>query len=299
MVSLRDIINRNHGDIAFIVGNGINRYLSDPATLSWDRLLFTLWQKFSGEMHEVVPEGITITEFYDLLEIAAGDKLGPGDIQKEVAQLLRNWKYRDHHKAFIMKAHEFGTPVLTTNFDLTLSTVLPLRQLYTGSGFTDYYPWNTCYSDRELQSPTDGFGVWYINGFIKYHRSLRLGLTHYMGAVERARTMLHKGEGRLFGPKPHENWNGKDTWLHILFNKPLCIFGLGLMENEVFIRWLLIERAKYFKKYPDRSRKGWYILPKTESASNLTVGKLRFLKGIGLEPVEAGDYSDIYDSPWV
>lgn len=45
-------------------------------------------------------------------------------------------------------------------------------------------------------------------------------------------------------------WDGAASWLHIVFNSPLLIFGLGLEENEVFFRWLLIERARYFKKFP-------------------------------------------------
>jgi|GEM_PF-1826058 hypothetical protein len=30
---------------------------------------------------------------------------------------------------------------------------------------------------------TDGFGLWFINGFIKYPHSIKLGLSHYMGSV--------------------------------------------------------------------------------------------------------------------
>ena len=89
------------------------------------------------------------------------------------------------------------------------------------------------------------------------------------------------------------NWRGFKTWLHIIFNKSLFIFGLGLEENEVFLRWLLIERIKYFKQFPDRKHKGWYISKKEDNA-----GKKFFLERVGFEIIEVDDYSDIYENIW-
>src|SRR3546814_19304421 len=108
-----------------------------------------------------------------------------------------------------------------------------------------------------------------------------------MGSVEKARNFLHKGnDAKLFNGKNQNNWNGSKTWLHIIFNKPLCVFGLGMEENEVFIRWLLIERAKYFKKFPNRQKRGWYVAPKIEKPADKLIGKIKFLKGIGFEIIE-------------
>ncbi len=124
----------------------------------------------------------------------------------------------------------------------------------------------------------------------KYFRSIRLGLTHYMGSIERARNMIHKGkEDRLFMGKDNANWKGSKTWLHIIFNKSIFIFGLGLNKDEVFLRWLLLERAIYFQKFPERKKLGWYI------DKNISEGKKLFLKQIGLEVLELKDYKDIYE----
>ena len=71
-----------------------------------------------------------------------------------------------------------------------------------------------------------------------------------MGSVQRARTWLHRGEANLFNAKNRPDWDGARTWVHLMFNKPLLIFGLGLTETEVFLRWLLIERARYFRRFP-------------------------------------------------
>ncbi len=301
-MTFKSIIEQNKDDIAFIVGNGINRYPNNPKAISWDALLMQLWQRFAPDEFAEIPKGVTITEFYDLLDLA-DTKSNPLNfaIQQVACELLSDWTFTKHHETFMQKAQDINAPVLTTNFDLVLPSALKLRQFHIRTkGFTDFYPWSTYYSDKQLGSPIDGFGVWYINGLVKYHRSIRLGLSHYMGSVEKARNYIHKGGGKnLFNTKDYTNWQGADTWLHIVFNKSICIFGLGMGESEVFIRWLLIERAKYFKKYPSRKKKGWYVIPKVENRDAATLGKLRFLKGLGFELIETDDYEDIYEKAWL
>lgn len=301
-MQLKNIISKNQSDIAFIVGNGINRFPNNPGAISWETLLMKLWNAFSPDNYKEVPKGITITEFYDLLDIAASDNRSTNfEIQREASRLLSDWHFRNHHTAFVKKASAIEAPVLTTNFDLILPSCLDLKQFYTDTKtFSDFYPWTTYYGGKQLQYPTDGFGIWFINGFINYHRSIRLGLSHYMGSVEKARNFLHKGnEGKLFSGKDQHDWRGSKTWLHIIFNKSLCIFGLGLEENEVFIRWLLIERAKYFKKFPDRVKGGWYVAPRIEKPGDRDIGKKKFLEGIGFKLIETENYIEIYETPWI
>lgn len=296
----KEIIDRHQADIAFIVGNGINRYPGNPGAISWEHLLMQLWDRFAPDRYRDIPQGMTITEFYDLLEIANSNKSRfHYQIQRAASELLCGWSALEHHKAFMQKAKAIEAPVLTTNFDPVLPGCLDLelRHLDTRR-FTDYYPWSSYYSDRPLEEPAAGFGVWYINGLVRYPRSIRLGLSHYMGSVEKARQLLHKGQRRLFNGRNKAPWNGSHTWLHILFHKPLFVFGLGLEENEVFLRWLLIERAKYYKRFPERARPGWYAALHNELPDNHSVGKARFLQAIGLEPAEAGSYDDIYSNPW-
>ena len=300
-MSFKNIINWNQDDIAFIIGNGINRFHHNSDAISWENLLIKLWNKFVPDVYSEVPTGITLTEFYDLLDLADVDpKADSYRIQKEVVHLLKEWIYRYHHTLLVTKAIQINAPILTTNFDLNLTSCVQTNQYYTDSKyFTDFYPWTTYFGSSQLNYPTDGFGIWFINGFVKYYRSIRLGLSHYMGCVEKARNFLHKGEERtLFSGKNQENWLGAKTWLHILFNKSICIFGLSMEENEVFLRWLLIERAKYYKRYPDRKKKGWYVAPKAERPNDKIVGKIEFLKGIGFELIETENYEEIYEVPW-
>jgi hypothetical protein len=124
----------------------------------------------------------------------------------------------------------------------------------------------------------------------QYCRSVRLGLSHYMGSVERARSWLHKGSQRLFKDGDMGTWDGASTWLQVFFHKPLLFFGLGLSETEVFLRWLLIERARYFKKFPKHHKPGWYIYVSGEHDD----GKELFLKAVGIESFAVSSYDEIY-----
>jgi len=294
--NVRQVLDTHRHEIAFIVGNGINRYRSRNNGNSWDELLLTLWKNRVDASQDTIPNGISLTEFYDILEIHNSDDSRRGDLQKEFCDLMSGWSHERHHELFIDFAKRINTPVLTTNFEDILQKAGELSQFRTNTdGFTDYYPWETYFGKAQLNYPTDGFGVWHINGMQKYHRSIRLGLSHYMGSVERARALIHKGnENRLFTGKDVHNWKGVKSWLHIIFNKSLFIFGLGLGENEVFMRWLLIERAKYYQKFPERRRSGWYLT----SAGDNNAGKKLYLEKIGFQYVELQDYSDIYETIW-
>lgn len=300
---LSEILVKNRTSIALVIGNGINRYPNNPNAISWDNLLLQLWQKFAPDSFkgDHIPKGLTLTEFYDILDLSNIDESITGSlIQKEAIKILDDWDFREHHRRIIGKAMTWDIPVLTTNFDLLLPASHNLTQFYMNKrSFTDFYPWDSYYGNRQLQTPVEGFGIWFINGFVRYHRSIRLGLTHYMGCVDRARNMLHRGESNPFSGKNQESWAGRNSWLHIVFNRDLCILGLSLEENEVFIRWLLIERAKYFKKFPERRKKGWYISSTTSKLDENIEGKKMFMKSVGLEFVEVVNYDAIYSTPWI
>jgi hypothetical protein len=80
------------------------------------------------------------------------------------------------------------------------------------------------------------------------------------------------------------------TWMQIFFHKPLMILGLALAENEVFLRWLLIERAKYYKEFPARAQPAWYVHTLNENEH----GKHYFLNAVGVRSVAVASYEEIY-----
>lgn len=189
-----------------------------------------------------------------------------------------------------------NAPILTTNFDTYISDSVGATQRILRQGqykFTDFYPWNMYHSNKELNSPLEDFAVWHINGVKSHPRSIKLGLSDYMGCVERARRMIQgQNLNEYFDGKYQMNWKGYNTWLHIIFNKDLFIFGLKLEENEVFLRWLLIQRAKYCKMY-NKPLKGWYIGMKDK---DIKKGKRFFLEQLGIQVIEIDNYNMLYQA---
>jgi hypothetical protein len=300
--SLQSTVEENQTNIALVVGNGINRYRQREGGTDWDALLLVLAREYLGTQTEI-PLGISQTEFYDLIALRADPGLrdkassvpAARALQKRFCDLMAGWEPRTHHRQIIRWARERRVPVLTTNFEKTLCAAGDCRKLATTTEhFSDYYPWETYYGTEELEHPEEGFGIWHINGVSDYFRSVRLGLSHYMGSVQRARTWIHGAGGRrLFAATESlEHWRGRASWLHIAFTKPLAIFGLALDINEVFLRWLLIERARYFRAFPRRSKKAWYFHVNDE-----TPGKLFFLAGVGVTPVQVKTYDELYGEP--
>lgn len=289
--AIRDTLLRNKQDLAFIVGNGINRYAYGAnERIGWDDILLKVWKDISHRTLSCIPDGISATEFYDIMEFEAGSI---DTLRRHIVKLLNDLQPQQYHswlKDIISSA--WNVPLLTTNFDENLDCNLCLQKLTTGNyRFSDVYPWNVYYSPLQLKSPTDGFAVWHINGMIRYPRSIRLGLSEYMSLTSKARSFLHKKEGiDDFSLKDMNHWKGYNTWLHIIFNKSLCIFGLCLDKDETFLRWLLIERAKYFRKFPDRKKQGWYVC----KSDDIPDGKRFFLDSIGFEPVILNTFDDIY-----
>lgn len=297
---IKRIISINYKDIAFLVGNGINLHFNRNNP-SWSDLLLDLWDSYSFDTQSTIPTGISFTEFYDALEIQNYTKKDFGaDLQKAVQDKMVKWQASQKQNIVLNRIKNLDAPILTTNFDNLIAKSLSLEfHKLSDTKFSDYYPWSCYYSNRQLTYPTEGFGVWFPNGMVRYHRSIKLGLSQYMGNVERARKLIHKEPENIgFEGKNQSYWPGYKTWLHIIFNKSIFIFGLGLNESEVFIRWLLIERAKYFRKYPKRKRKGWFLIKKNMSGESFE-GKKFFLKSVGFEVLEVKSYKTIYEDIWI
>ena len=186
-------------------------------------------------------------------------------------------------------ARTHNSPVLTTNFDESFEKSVDAQLFHIDSkGFTRFYPWKTYYGHEQLTLPTDGFGIWKIHGDVRYKDSIRLGLTDYMGSGERARKLIHNGDDRLFRGKRQEYWQGHQTWLHIWFNLPIVIFGLGYGIDEVFLRWLLIERRRYLNIYND-PMEVYYISNGTPAPA---INNL--MQNLGVEIKLINDYSELY-----
>ncbi len=300
--SIQNELRFNKHHLAFFVGNGINRYAYDKAkmpqaNLSWNDLLLDVWRQIQGNPSLTnISKGISLTEFYNIMEMEAGDI---DKVRMKIVDIIETWKPVQYHEWLQHTMIDWNVPLLTTNFDRNLDytpyITLPIHKMELSSQqkFTDYYPWNVYFSNQKLTNPIQGFGVWHINGMVGYRRSIRLSLSEYTRLASRTQKYLH-GDDRLydFDEKNKNYWQGLHTWLHIIFNCSLCVFGLTLDENETFLRWLLIERARYFRKFPERNRQGWYVCKKDET---IPEGKKMYLDYVGLRLVQLDSYEDIYE----
>jgi hypothetical protein len=136
---IKKIISTNKKNIAFVIGNGINRYPNNPNGISWEGLLINLWNEVLPQPLKKCPSGISLTEFYDILELENTKNL---NLQKEVVNLIKNWQPLNHHKIIVDKIHSLDAPILTTNFEETFNSILGLKLFRTEQkNFTDFYPW--------------------------------------------------------------------------------------------------------------------------------------------------------------
>lgn len=90
-------------------------------------------------------------------------------------------------------------------------------------------------------------------------------------------------------------WDPLSTWLNIFFNKKLIIFGIGLAENETFLRWLLLTKYKYIKYLDSRIKLGIYICCKPKEGNKQIIGKHFFLENVGFEIKYINDYKELYN----
>jgi hypothetical protein len=281
MRALRSIVNR-HPKVAFLIGNGPN--LAANIMPSWKDLLTSA----ADSPIAFAVDGLTNTEVYDLVELHSENGHDVKERVKTKLELLHTYNLSIHRRLMEF-ASTNNSPVLTTNFDEAFEHSIDAQLFHIDSkGFTRFYPWKTYYGREQLILPTDGFGIWKIHGDVKYKDSIRLGLTDYMGSAERARKLIHNGDDRLFKGKRQEFWQGHQTWLHIWFNLPIVIVGLGYGIDEVFLRWLLIERRRYLNIYHD-PMEVYYI---SRGAPAPAINNL--MQNLGVEIVLINDYSEIY-----
>lgn len=281
MRALEPILQR-HSKVAFLIGNGPN--LVANLMPSWSTLL----KSVADRPIRFPVDELSNTEIYDLVELYSRE---PKNMKRKVKdKLVLPRKARlDNHRRLMDFARVNDCPVLTTNFDEAFEKSINAKLFHIESkSFTRFYPWKTYYGFTQHTLPTDGFGIWKVHGDVRYASSIRLGLTDYMGSAERARKLLHNGDDRLFNGKRQEFWAGHQTWLHIWFNLPVVIFGFTYGVNEVFLRWLLIERKRYLTIF--RKPMDVYYVTKEEPIPAVR----NLMDNLGVEIIRIGEYKELY-----
>ena len=289
--------------LVLLVGNGINRHNGDKSS-SWNGLLDKLAAKWNPTLCVTETSDMSNTEFFDILDIDRGkqdpakSKIGRRNLQEEFSNLMGSWKPADHHKKIVGWALQHETPIITVNFDENLSRAVRADFWRAKKRFTHYYPWSSYFSNRQIDDPRSNFAIWHAHGMMRYKTSIRLGLRHYMGSVQRARGWIYNSsDGLLTKAHNGENcpdWQGSDTWLQSFFFCPILMLGFGFGKDETFLRWLFLERALLHRTRPDWKEKTWFV--DTEKPTD-PVKRRPFLEGLGIEVVTVKDHADIYEDP--
>jgi hypothetical protein len=284
----------NEKNPCFIIGNGINRFnqRKSEGDVSWEGILLNIYNEFSSEKRSFIPEGVALPEFYDIIDLVKDGKVKTS-LQKEFADKL-DWEPKSHHINIVSKIRERNAQIITTNFDFVLQKTVNaemFRHRINGLRLmSDFYPWDSYFSDSKKDDPFNSFSIWHMHGQKNYERSIKLGLNQYMSMVVRSKRYFPNISN-------NENENQYQTWLKLLFEKDLIIIGLGLNEQEIFLRWLLLQRAKYFKKRPELKKSGFYINHSESNRQN--IGKKFFMESVGIDYADfIGNYEGFYNNFW-
>jgi len=288
---ISEILEQRHKP-ALLIGNGINQF-NNYTSSSWAKLLGRLSSANGLKLSTLEMKEMSNTEFFDILDLAKS-KDDRSNLQRQFCDLMSSWRPSDQHSRIVSWAQNHCLPIVTVNFDENLSRSVG-AEYFVGERFTDWYPWSSYFSDRKIVDPKNSFAIWHAHGMMRYSRSIRLGLTHYMGAVQRARSWVYHGREslRTLASREDGQWQGNKTWLDVLFFSPLMIFGFGFNKDESFLRWLFLERARLHKINPSWKVKTWFVdTPRTSS-----LHRKAFFEGLGMKYVAVADYNDIYENP--
>ena len=90
----RTILGSCRSNVALVIGNGINRHGSGGAQNGWDTMVIKLAKKYLGETQLTdVPNGISLTELYDLIQISDRDKnVSKLSLHSEFCEPMCQWK---------------------------------------------------------------------------------------------------------------------------------------------------------------------------------------------------------------
>jgi hypothetical protein len=322
------ILTQEKANLALLLGNGINLGSGRSDGISWNQLMEKLirWAAENStepaetetRLRRLLERGTggetaaSLPEIFDIIEATgrikpgeAGEKFNKFDLQSRIAQTLQGMKPGDAHNAVTRWAAQSQVPILTTNYDHCFQDALDSvkckrRRFGIGKPLSDFYPWDRYYALKKIADPAKAFAVWHIHGDQDLKRSIRAGLDQYMGMVERLRKLKRPVAREIFlGPdenQPRSPAFYAAPWLRIFMGNKLWIQSLGLRAAEVSIRWLLVQRFRYWRSFRPslHGENGWYVHGPTDHIGRLDEGRRNFFETVGLKVIEIAKPDDTY-----
>lgn len=250
-------------------------------------------EKIVNHQIEIIQKSIGIqgsSMSLDMLEfakhIALGGRLIDFAAKQIIKSLFENYTLQKWIMPFLRVAEDFRIPILTTNYDVSLSKLASLSPRITIGANVNVqkgFPFETYFAPFPINHPWDSFAIWHIHGLYNYVNSIRIGQIDYENLLREIQQRLNKTKN----PSIDNCWDSNNSWLSIVFRKNLFIMGLGLETDEYVLWWLLKERAKY-------GLKGWYMCRETE---DMVGKKARNLRDVGFEIIKV-DNIDLYENIW-
>lgn len=227
---------------------------------------------------------------FDVQAFALHIALGGHTVDFVAKQIIKsrfeNYTLQNWIAPFLRVADRISAPILTTNYDTSLSKFVGIPPRITAGGnnkIQEGFPFETYFAPSPINHPWDSFAIWHIHGLYNYVNSIRIGMTDYIN-------LKHEIQARLnmtTNPLADDHWSSNNSWLSVVFRKNLFIWGLGLESDEEVLWWLLKERAKY-------GLAGWYVCRDTE---NVVGTKTKNLRDVGLEILKV-DNIDLHENVW-
>ena len=177
-MSLEKLLNAKETP-ALVIGNGINRFGANAQQNSWDALLAQLAQRHLTDFSGHLPQGISLTEFYDILDLRlsaqhkrklpklskAKSATNTRNLQQQFCNLMQDWRPLAQHHYIMEWARARKAPVLTSNFEHSLSEAIGAKFFIASAnaddslGLTDYYPWEAYFAVAMSDLPAAGVGI--------------------------------------------------------------------------------------------------------------------------------------------
>lgn len=229
-----------------LIGNGLNRTLE--FSISWSELLCDIAKEYNVEY---IPDLPMPLEFERIVNTILSNSNIPSDqiysdVKAEIAKKVKNVRLPD--KAIQRElATVKADAIITTNYDYLLEYAYNSDFSYKGKTNSKYL-W-------EATSIQQGTKFYHMHGMADNPASICLGYEHYMGIVEKLRSMLNtKVKKRQDGMKIKRVLQGEDAptnyWGERFYTTDVDIIGLGLTTVESDIWWILTHRAYiYYSNY--------------------------------------------------
>jgi hypothetical protein len=218
------------------------------------------------------------------------------NINKEIARLMKKREPKLVHQYIVSRIKKLNAPILTTIFDETLSKTFNYKRfILDQKSFNAYYPWTVYHAESPLSDPLQGFGIWYINGMIHYPSSLNYSKQQYYKLTRKFLSLIDPLNQEDCFNQP--NNIVLNSWINILFNKSLFVFGMGNEIQDDFLSFVLFARASYYRCFPEKKHKSWYVCHALSPiAEEYTVHSL---KKKDFEIIELNSTKDIYENIWL